>query len=385
MADYDLSDNYKFTDKSLAEKDILTTTKDDIYISEMYLEKGNKYPTKNQKEYKLVFTVHVGDSIKAIAPSKYGENRKYNKVHTITINGLNYTFNQNGNTSTDTDYKGTVTLTVPNDAGVLDIKANKVQLGISGYYNMTNTDMYSVEEQKVTIDVLKDKPKIENLTITDNYDEDKATFDFDVVLDPTESKEKFTEGKITLGSKSHDIKAGHNSITLNDFDKDENLDLVFSGSYDLDTDTIEEDSDKNETKNGELYRTKYGLYNKETYDDISIENAKAISKEDNNYFEKNEKIKLSFDIENVDPRLDATPEKVIIDDKEYILNQTDDGYEIILDGYSSSGEKELVLTDVILSNGKKVTLTVPYTFTPEVLKDIPVINDFTYEDLDDKI
>ena len=73
----------------------------------------------------------------------------------------------------------------------------------------------------------------------------------------------------------------------------------------------------------------------------------------NNYFEKNEKIKLNFDIINIDPTLEATPLKVIIADKEYSINETSDGYELLLDGYHSPGEKEITVTGVILSNGKK--------------------------------
>ena len=383
LGDYALSDNYKYTNKSLLEKEILTNTEDDIYISDMYIEGGNLYPTKGKADYKIIFTVHVGESVKAIAPAKYG-GRNYNKIQTITINGLNYTVDKM-NGSTDTDYIVRATITVPSDAGIMKIKANIVQLGMDGYYNMTRTDMYSVKEKEITIDVLKDKPKIENLTITDNYEESKATFDFDVVLDKTEKKENFKDGLIKLGNKTDNISEGHNRITFTDIDKNNNLDLIFTGSYDLDTDTIEENSDKNETKNGELFKTKYGLYDQDIYDNIAIEDAEVISEKENNYFEKNEKIKLNFDITNIDPRLEATPLKVIIADKEYAINETSDGYELLLDGYHSPGEKEITVTGVILSNGKKVTLKNPHTFKPEVLKDIPVINDFSYENKSDKV
>ncbi len=383
LADYELSDNYKYTNKLLEEKNILTTTSDDIYISKMYIEGENLYPTKGKKDYKVVFTIHVGDSVKAIAPAKYS-GRNYDQVQSITINGLNYSVD--GITgSTTTDYMVKVNLMVPNEAGILKIKANRVQLGISGYYNMTRNDMYSVEEKELIVDVLKDKPKIENLTINDDYDKDEATFNFDVVLDSTEKKENFNDGIIELGDKKKKIHEGHNIVTFDDIEKDTNLNLIFKSSYDLDSGILDKEGKLNKTTNGELFKVLYGLYDKDTYNDIAIENGKIISKNNNQYFEKNEKIKLSFNIINIDSKLNASPSKVIIDDKEYSLTKIDGHYELVLNGYYSSGEKELTITDIILDNGKVVTLKDSYNFKPEVLKDIPTINDFNYEDLTDKI
>ncbi len=383
LADYDLTDKYKYTNKSLGEETILTTTPEDIYISSMTINSNNNYPTKNQKDYGVTFVVHVGDTVKAVA-KKYGENKEYNTLSTITINGLNYSVSGLSG-STSTDYKVSANLIVPNDAGIFDIKANRVQLSISGYYNMTKADMFSVKENKLTIDVLKDKPKVENLIITDDYEKDEATFNFDVTLDETEQSEKFTDGLIKLGSNTHSIAAGHNKVTFTGIDKDKNLDLIFTGSYDLDTDTLPETSDKNEFKNAELLKTVYGLYSNDDYQNIAIENAKVISDNADSYFEKNEKIKLSFGIGGIEEKLGAVPEKVIIDDSEYTLTKTGEEYELILDGYHSSGEKEITITDIILTNGKKITLEDSYTFKPEVLKDTITINDFTYKEQDKQI
>ena len=251
LADYELSDNYKYTNKSLDEKEILTTTNDDIYISDMVIEGGNLYPSKGKKDYRVTFTVHVGDSVKAVAASKY--KKSYDQIQTITINGLNYSVSGvNGfKDDTHTTFKVTANLIVPSESGVLKIKATRVQLGISGYYNMTYTDIFSVEEKtEVTIDVLKDKPKIENLTITDDYEKDEATFDFDLVLDDKAlgNENDFSNGIIKLKDVTDTIKKGHNKVTLKGIKKDENLDLTFTGDYDLDTDTIEEENDKNVTK-----------------------------------------------------------------------------------------------------------------------------------------
>ena len=383
LADYELSNQYKYTNKSLGEDSILVIDTNEIYITSITPDNNNLYPTKNKKDYGITFVVHVGESIKAVAPTKYN-GRNYNQLQTITINGLNYSVD-GVNGSTNTDYKVKANLIIPSEAGIFDIKASRVQLGISGYYNMTYTDIFSVEEKTLTVDVLKDKPKIENLIITDDYDKDEATFEFDVVLDSTEKKENFNDGTIELDDKKETIHEGHNKVTFHDIEKDTQFNVIFKSSYDLDSGILDAEGKYNQATNGELLTVIYGLYDENTYKNIAIENGKIISERNNEYFEKNEKIKLSFEITNIDEKLESIPEKVIINEKEYTLSKIDNNYEIILDGYHSSGIKELTITDIILNNGKKVTLTEPYIFSLEVLKDTPYMNDFTYEEVNDNI
>ncbi len=390
LADYDLADQYKYKNISLSEEGILTTTENDIYIQDMYITNNNNqrldnnvYQAKGEQNFQIAFVIHVGDSVKNIAKEKWGTNYNYNNLQSVTINGLNYP--ATGIRSDANSYTVKAKLTVPNKAGIFKIKASRVQLGITGYYNMTKTDWYSVADRELTIDILKDKPKIENLIITDDYDKQEAKFDFDVVLDETEEKENFT-GNIKLGDSTDTIKEGHNTKIFTNITQNENLDLIITGDYDLDTDKLDSTpDDKNSFKDEVLYEDKYGLYDQNTYNNISIQNDKIISEKENKYFEKNEKIKLKFDISGIPESLEALREKVIIDSKEYPLNVVDGSYELILDGYNSSGEKSITVTDIILSNGKKVTLQNPHKFKPEVLKDVPTIDDFTYEVLNDKV
>ncbi len=383
LADYELSSKYRYTNTSLDEKTILTHNEDDIYISSMTIVGENYYPVKGQKNYKIDFTVHVGDTVKAIA-KKYGNNNNYNKLSIITINGLNYSVDTYKE-STTTDYKVSANLIIPNESGLFDIKANRVQLAITGYYNMNKADMFSVEEKKLTVDVLKDKPKIDHLIITDDYSKNTATFDFDVVLDSNEKPENFKDGMIQLQDQSEKIVAGHNTVIFKDFEKDKNFDLIFKGSYDLDTDTIDVFGTKNEVKDEEILKIPYGLYSEETYQNFKIKNGVVLSEKGNSYFEKNEQIKLYFDLDGDLQLFDATLDQVVLNEKEYKVTEVGTGYELILDGYFSSGEKELHLTDLILSNGKKITLRESYTFKPEVLKDVVLSNDFTYEEINSQV
>ncbi len=384
LADYQLSDKYTYNNKKLGETSILTHDTD-IYIQKIYVTNNsnadinNLYPVKNQKDYQLIFEVYVDDSTLDAIKAKYGT--FYSQVSSVTINGLNYPASKTQNYTGGNVYKSKLFLIVPSEAGILDIKANRVQFAIDGYSNMYKTEIYSVKEEKITVDVLKDKPKIDNLVIIDDYDKEQVTFNFDVTLDATETPENFT-GEMTLDGQNQPITAGNNQVIFNNITKDQNMDLVFKGTYDLDSD---KDNGKNNVTNGELLKVTYGLFNEDTYKDITIVNGKALSKNDNQYFEKNETINLYFDIQNILPALEATPYKVVIDNQEYSIIKNLEGYKLELDGYHTAGEKAITITDIILSNGKKVKLTTPYTFNFEVLKDVASIVDYKYEDLKEKI
>ncbi len=389
LGDYELSDSYTYAKKSLGEASILVTK--NIYIEKMYVtDNSNKelsnnylYVTKNQKNYQIAIELYVDKSINEYAREQYKRNSDYSRVSTVTINGLNY---QASSVSGYT--KSKIFLTVPAESGTIDIKATRVQLTLTGYYNMLYNDQFSVPEKQITIEVLKDKPTIQNLTITDDYNQGQATFDFDVVLDKNAvgNENDFNNGTIQLGNQSAQIVPGHNTVTFDNVEKDQNLDLIFKADYDLDTDVLNDlTGEMNEFKNETLFTVKYGLYDQNTYDNIAIENTQVISEKDNSYFEKNEKVKLNFAITGIDEKLGACLDKVIINNKEYTVTKNEDHYELILDGYYSSGKKKITINDILLSNGKKVTLKNAAIFQLEVLKDAVLIDDFTYEVVNDDV
>lgn len=381
LADYELSDKYVYTDESLGEAEILTHSEEDISIINMYVvdNRNNKidsYATKGQKDYQILFEVQVSQKIQDLAVANHGGGRAYGRLAAVNINGLNYP------TSQITGLKSKVYLTAPEDAGVIKLKANRVELASDGYYKIFN-DYFSVQEKSIEIEVLKDKPKVENLVVSEDYEKGSATFDFDVTLDETETPDGFKDGTIELNGETEAIHSGNNSVTFENIEKDKIFDLVFKGSFDLDTDALnnEEQPDKNETTNGEIYRVKYGLYNEDTYKNIKLEDCRVLSKKNNKYFEKNEKINLNFKITGIDNDAGILVESVIIDNKKYNISKKEDTYSLSLDGYSSSGEKQIKVTGIVLNNGKEVTLDIPYTFELEVLKDIIKIDNYNYKDL----
>ncbi len=378
LADYTLGDKYKYTNTDIGNETIAVF--DDIHIENITIKAPNtKYPVKGQKKYEVIIDVYVGNSVFEHFTDSKGFNSltKYSRMGAVTINGLNYVVE--GQSSSDPNiYKSRISLTIPSESGIVDLKINRVQMQYASYY-IKHEDYYSVPLKEMQIEVLKDVPTIDNIKVVDDYENKKATLDFDVILDAKakDNDDSFKSGTIELGNTKYDINRGHNTITFNDLVPDQTFDIIFKASYDLDTDTLEETTDQNEYQDKEIYRIKYGLYNPDIYDSIKV--VKDSNKE---YYKKNEKIELNFKVEDIPQELNVLPNKVIIDDKEYSLTKKDDNYIVALDGYINSGRKKLSLTDVILDNGKRVTLKDPTVFEIEVLKDPLSIIDYKYEVLE---
>ncbi len=389
LANYTLGDKYKYTNQNIGEAEILTHS-DDIYISELFFttdgknDTQNYYPAKGEKNYQLAVTTFVGDAINNYAKAHY-KNAAYQIVSNITINDLNYAASPISGVS----YRSRVFLTVPKVAGVMELKVSRVQLAINNYYNIVN-DFYSVAPQTIKIDVLKDMPKVENLVINDDYAKSEVTLDFDVVLDEkaTLSEEEFKDGQVKLGNITHEITRGHNHVVLTQVPQNEMFDLSFTGSFDLDSDDAELNAltgDKNEYKDKEIYKVSYGLFSEDDYKNISISDGTLVSKNGDQYFEKEERIRLDFKINGLNNDLNIQPSKVIIDDEEYLIIKNEDSYRLFLNGFYSAGRKPLTIKGIVLDNGKKVYLDNPYTFTPEILKDIVRIKDFHFAETDTEI
>ncbi len=378
LADYQLGDKYKYNSQNIGQQNIFVENHE-IYIDEISFSKGSKYALKGQRNFEISYDVHVGANIKT------NNGKTYTRLSGIMVNGTHYVASSESTKKAST-YKAKIGIVAPSKAGVYKLTANRVQLELNQYYDKQN-DYYSVPSKDITIEVLKDVPRIENLKITnEDYNNKTVTFEFDVKLDETAkaNDNSFANGKVEFNGETKSFtRDGRNTVTFSNVEQDKISDLVFKADYDLDTDTLNaNDTDKNEYTNETIYSVKYGLFNEENYDDIKIANGKAISEKDNNYFEKNEKIKLHFDIQGISS---VNPSKVKIDDKEYTLSKVDDSYEITLDGYNQFGEKTIEITDVILENGKVVKLKTPYVIKPEVLKDAPKVTDYDHKDTDSKI
>ncbi len=383
LADYALADKYKYTSTSIGE-DIIAVF-DDIHIENItILAPSTKYPVKGEKKYQVIFDVYVGNSVQEhfTKAKGFSSPQTYSRLGAITINGLNYVA-EGQKSDVPNIYKSRISVTIPDESGVISLKANRVQMQYASYY-IKHEDYYSVPEKELQIEVLKDVPSIGNLKVTDDYANGSATFDFDVILDDkaVDNDDSFKGGTIELNDTKVDITRGHNTVEFDEIKPEETFDVIFKASYDRDTDILKEEKDLNEYKDQVIHKVKFGLYDPTLYDSIAVTDAKATSSNDTAYFKKNEKITMNLNVTGIDDNLGVKPKSVFIDEKEYPLVQTEDGYTVTLDGYPSSGRKKLSITDVVLDNGKQVTLKDSVNANLEVLKDPITIIDYKYEVLD---
>ena len=358
------TERHIYQDKKLGEESILT--QQDIYITDVLVT--NVYPVKGEAKYKITYKLYVADYIK-----KYSNNRSYNTLSAVTINGLNYNAERASG-----EFTSNVSFTIPKEAGVVDIVATRVQLQYEDYNNNAR-EYFSIAPYKTQIDVLKDKPSIENLRILEeDYDKGSVTMSFDV----KEDKGGFMAGQVKLGDESKGIVVGNNKVTFENAKKDTKTSLKFFADYDLDSNMLPNESpEKNKHYNEEIYSTEYTLIDNKVYDKITLTNVNSTKK----YYEKHESIGLNFNIEGLDSTYNLEVVKVIIRDKEYEVTLTENGYNVLVDGFTSSGVKDLTIKDIILNNGKQITLKEPKTLEIEVLKTAVSIDNYSYDIKDKEI
>ncbi len=354
MANYNLgTERHDYIDKNIGDEEILTQS--DIKITDITVT--NIFPTKNQKLYKVKIFLEVSEELQ----------KKYNEFAGVTINGINYDGASNGLKSTE------VSFTVPDEAGLITLRVDRVRLRKETYNSLVQ-DYFSVSNYITEIDVLKDKPKIDNLVIEDNYEEQKATLKFALVTD----KGGLHKAYLQAGDIKKEIIEGFNEVTLDNLEIAKDFSIKFYADYDLDTNTLDKLENKNYVENDLIKEITYGLYNPELYDNITITKAEALSGRGNNYFDKFQKVMLKFEVEGL-PK-DLTIAKAIINNKEYNVTNTVDNFSFLAyESYNTSGLKNINLEEIILSNGKKVSLKEPVVFTAEVLKDKVSLESFNYK------
>ena len=359
LADYNLgTDRHDYADKNVGEEEILTQV--DIYVESAVVP--TPFPEKGQPKYTVTYKVYVSNAFRG--------NYSYNELAGVTINGLNYDGNKQSG-----EFTSAISFAVPNESGVIDLKVDRIKLRSETYQGVSQA-FFSVAPHVIQIDVLKDIPKIEGLEVVEeDYEEGKVTFHFNVVTD----KGGFETGEVELNGQKKPISEGENTITFTDVPKDENLDLTFYGTYDRDTNTLK-DHEKSENYYTDEILTilPYGLYDNAKYDEVELKNVTATSKDNDSYFEKDEKIQLHFDLDlPTDFNFDVA--SIMVKDKEYAVEKKEDSYMSTVDGYLTSGVKTVEIKEIVLSNGRKISLKKPVTISFEVLKDVVTVEDFKYE------
>jgi len=264
------------------------------------------------------------------------------------------------------DYE--VTLEVGKVSGIHQIETTKI------YFSETLTASIN---HKANIDILKDKPTIENFNQIDNVLEKKVTFNFNVKDD----ENAFISGKAILTSngvsQEKEIVKGQNTLTFT-IEPDVKYTLEIKSTYDLDSNSAGMPEEDNKVID-EIIETR----NIEVISDYqpSISNIKTYNgTTETVYFERGQQATLSFDFTS---QSSYYPIKVVVNGIEYALEKQGNNYKANITVFSEPGPKEVVIQKVILNNTKELELTENNVTKVGILKLRPTITEFGYEEKED--
>ena len=239
-----------------------------------------------------------------------------------------------------------VKLQSPNDSGVFEYKVTKI------YYDNLESNVYLTNK----IEVLKDDLIVKNYTFTKENGIAKFTFDIIDTDNVIENGNLIAE----VEDQTKNIKVGKNEIEFTNLNDDKNLIFSIKGKYNLKTNNLE--NNEYNTIFTKPFSMKNNIYN--------ITNLKTVKK----YYEKNEKINLSF---NYESNSNFYPVKMIINNKEYNITKENNNYITLIDGSNKLGENVIDKIKIKLNNDEIIDISNIINF--EILKSKPLVKNFTYE------
>lgn len=335
-ADMNADGKITVTDLSILIQKIEKTLEYDVEIVNIDLE--NAYPNKYQEiQVKLNADVSFGATIEK-----------------IVMNGQEYEVLKEPNTSLYT----------------FKIRAG-ANAGIENY-TITKALLDNKQEVKINysfkIDVLKDRPTIENYHVEENKDDSKLILIFDVVdnNDSIESSyvEIYDEAQNSIMQDK--VVKGANRIEVEVEEKKEYKASIIL-NYKL-SNTPEDE----EHKGIQSYEKDLQLlidYN------FTISNLKTYKEnQETTIFNKEDKIKLVFESTNATKHV---PQTIKIDGKEYEVSSENGKYAVTLDALTELGNQTITINEVILSNGKKFELQENNTINIQVDKRKPSVVDLS--------
>lgn len=257
-------------------------------------------------------------------------------VRAITIDGKEYSVKKIN------DNLYTCQLKTPNKAGIYQYTIEKVRLA--------NNHQLSIQ-QKLTVDVLKSIPTVEDYLTEDNLVDGKVKLSFLI----KDSEQSFLNGQLSLIDENNQVirqkklTTGKNSWLV-DLTQNENYQLKLSIHYDLshqhfkDADSFKEESttllplaliDSYQLKFQELQ-----LYNQD--------------KQQQTQFNTDEELYLGFISDNL---TNYPIQSVTINQKTYAVSQQNNQYFVRLGKQVTTGRKNFTVEKLQLANGKVIKLT----------------------------
>lgn len=342
----DINNDEKITvsDLTLLVKKVENSLDFDVSINSSKLQ--NYYPNKNEK-LELNFDAVV--SYDAV-------------IEKATINGKEYDVQRDIDTNT---YK---------------VKVESIDVAGIKEFKFTDVTLENNKKVKVNfvqkVDVLKNIPILEDYNIEEDIKNHKATITFNI----KDSDNAFKSGMYSiLDEKSSVIKessisVGKNTIEFN-FEENKKYSFQVFCGYDLDTNELNDITGEQNAKPRE------NIFEKsvQIVSDYGLEITELKAEKQEAVYNKNEKISLVFKSTNK-PNINI--EKVVIGGEEFKVTKQGNLYKVELNPEKKEGIKEYSIQKVILENAKELQVT-DKKVSVEILKDKPVVNNFTSkEDVD---
>ncbi len=286
---------------------------------------------------------------------EYVVNSNYNtNVKNIIINNCIYNALKVGINT----YK--VEVNVGDKAGVKEYAVDKVVFENGLEFDVVKSD---------SVDVLKDKPYIENFNIEEDLNSGNITVHFDLY----DKDLAFNKGLITLVDKEsnevieeHEIIPGKNSQVFK-LDNAKKYTISIKADATLDTKTLNEDT-PNIIKDYELYSTEYMLVSDYKLNISSIDTYNSEG-EKSDYFEKGSSINVAFTSTNV---TEYYPIGVRVNNTIYDVTASEDLYKFNIDASDVAGASAIEIEGIILSNHKEIKTD--YIKRVEILKSTPIVD-----------
>lgn len=344
---FENDENYTYTNETLSENE--ASSNPVVNISDVQV--SNKYPEK-------------GDNV--TLTYKIETNKKDTKITHIRVNNIRCIATRHIDENDNVTYS--VTLNVGEQAGILNL--NTTEITFEG-----NTEVSVMKQVKV--DVLKDKPTSEAFLQVDDIDNKSVRLTARIV-DPDKA---FISGKAELVRNSDNQVVATKSFDAEHITFDINVELgveytlVAKMTYDRDTNTIEEETNKNYVEDEIFRRRPIQLI--ADYE-LQISNIKTYNGEkETKYFERGQEVTVSFDSSNI---TEFYPVYAIINGKQYELEKVEQNYKTKIPVVSTFGPKTITIEKVILNNTREIEVTQNNETQVGILKLRPTITNFGYSE-----
>ncbi len=334
FADMNMDGKITITDLTILIQKIEKTLDYDVKIVNVDLE--NEFPNKNQEV-----------SVKLNADVSYGAN-----IQSIVIEGQEYKVEKEPNTSFYT-----IKLNTGTTAGIKHFTISEALLDNGKRVKINYT---------FKMDVLKDKPIMENYRVEENKDDSKLILLFNIKDDEEAIENAYVEvydETQNLISQEKVVK-GENRIEIAVEEKKEyqaNIILNYKLSSDVEDET---------QKGVELYERELQLMIDYHFTFGNLKTYKE--EEETTIFHKEDQVKLIFESANATKHI---PKTIKIGDKEYEVASENNKYVATLDAITELGKETIEIDEVTLSNGKRFALTENNTVDIQVDKRKPEVID----------